>query len=311
MLANTVLVFTSDNGGGPWGHYANTGSNWPLRGAKGKIWEGGVRVPALVWSPLLRSLRGSLVTRMAHAVDWLPTLYSAAGGHANDLGTLDGLDLWPWLREAGRGKGASWPRKEFLVNVDADYGQSAYREGDYKLVSIAEPSAEAMSDFYIDASFNRRIPTPGNSPQCGTAATVKYLNALMMSSLTWKKLQRLYSYSGALRRVHSRWRQRALVHCNPWNLTALGPERLRDGYYLFDLAQDPCELSDLSSRLQPVVARIARKLRAYEAAAQPPKRHMADPRGMPEVNNCVWARFQDVEQTASRRCPCPGHTRFE
>ncbi|KAK8768676.1 hypothetical protein V5799_014859 [Amblyomma americanum] len=79
MLANSVVVFTSDNGGMPWGTYSNTGSNWPLRGTKGTLWEGGIRVPAVVWSPLLKPGSRVVVPGMMHVVDWLPTLYSAAG----------------------------------------------------------------------------------------------------------------------------------------------------------------------------------------------------------------------------------------
>lgn len=51
MLDNTVVVFASDNGGA-----GKTGaSNWPLRGSKGTYWEGGMRVPSFVYSPLFDS----------------------------------------------------------------------------------------------------------------------------------------------------------------------------------------------------------------------------------------------------------------
>ncbi|KAH9363628.1 hypothetical protein HPB48_004149 [Haemaphysalis longicornis] len=81
MLSNTVIVFTSDNGGSPFGIFSNTGSNWPLRGSKGTLWEGGIRVPAVVWSPLLPRDKdqGVVLPQLVHVVDWLPTLYSAAG----------------------------------------------------------------------------------------------------------------------------------------------------------------------------------------------------------------------------------------
>lgn len=79
MLSNVIFVFSSDNGGVPWGNYASRGFNWPLRGAKTTLWEGGVRAAAFVWSPLLKKTR-RVSQQLMHVTDWVPTLYSAAGG---------------------------------------------------------------------------------------------------------------------------------------------------------------------------------------------------------------------------------------
>ncbi|KAH9379963.1 hypothetical protein HPB48_013227 [Haemaphysalis longicornis] len=80
MLENTVVVFFSDNGGMPYGSSASRGYNWPLRGTKNTLWEGGTRVAAFLWSPLLRKRR-RVSQQMIHVTDWLPTLYQAAGEH--------------------------------------------------------------------------------------------------------------------------------------------------------------------------------------------------------------------------------------
>lgn len=79
MLDDTIIVFTTDNGGPAAGFNFNAASNWPLRGVKNTLWEGGVRGAGLVFSPLIsKPMRVS--TQMMHITDWLPTLYEAVGG---------------------------------------------------------------------------------------------------------------------------------------------------------------------------------------------------------------------------------------
>uniref|UniRef100_A0A336L4S7 CSON000251 protein n=1 Tax=Culicoides sonorensis TaxID=179676 RepID=A0A336L4S7_CULSO len=91
MLKNSIIVFSTDNGGAPEGFNLNHGSNWPLRGAKYNLWEGGVRGVGLMWSPLLKNQQ-RVSHQMMHITDWLPTLYTAAGGDASTLPrNLDGI----------------------------------------------------------------------------------------------------------------------------------------------------------------------------------------------------------------------------
>lgn len=79
MLSNTIIVFSTDNGGPAEGFNLNAASNWPLRGVKNTLWEGGVRGAGFIWSASLirKPRRASL--QMMQIADWLPTLYAAAG----------------------------------------------------------------------------------------------------------------------------------------------------------------------------------------------------------------------------------------
>lgn len=78
LLSNSIVVVLSGNGAPTEGKHANGGSNWPLRGLKSTLLEGGVRGSAVVYSPLFK-YRGIISNELFHITDFLPTLYSAAG----------------------------------------------------------------------------------------------------------------------------------------------------------------------------------------------------------------------------------------
>ncbi|KAL1422454.1 hypothetical protein MTO96_022317 [Rhipicephalus appendiculatus] len=129
MLENTVIAFSSDNGGAPWGKHNSRGFNWPLRGAKGTVWEGGTRAAAFIWSPLL-ARRRRVSNELMHITDWLPTFYSIAGGDAAKMAELDGHDMWRPLSHGQRS-----PRVELLYNYDYTFTKSAaLRNSRYKLL---------------------------------------------------------------------------------------------------------------------------------------------------------------------------------
>ncbi|XP_072047296.1 arylsulfatase B-like [Amphiura filiformis] len=108
---NTVLVFTSDNGG----RGSGAGNNWPLRGRKGALFEGGIKAVGLVNSPLLPTrVVGTIQNGLMHVSDWFPTLVEGvAGGKTRDGRLpLDGMNLWPTIS-----KGSLSPRSEILHNI--------------------------------------------------------------------------------------------------------------------------------------------------------------------------------------------------
>ncbi|CAL1278119.1 unnamed protein product [Larinioides sclopetarius] len=79
MLDNSIILFVSDNGGEVNPALGGYGSNYPLRGKKQTFWEGGIHLPALIWSPLLNLGKPRISQQLMHVTDWLPTLYKAAG----------------------------------------------------------------------------------------------------------------------------------------------------------------------------------------------------------------------------------------
>ncbi|KAK7230402.1 sulfuric ester hydrolase [Aureococcus anophagefferens] len=146
---NSIVLFASDNGA----TLAQTGggSNWPLRGSKFTPYEGGVRVPAFLHSPLLGSgRRGITHAGLFHVTDILPTLVHAAGG--SPPSDIDGVNQYHAL--FGSDATASSPRADVLVHVDV-YGYEteamglatgAYIEGDLKVVVNATEATWCAPD---------------------------------------------------------------------------------------------------------------------------------------------------------------------
>jgi arylsulfatase A-like enzyme len=114
---NTLIVFTSDNGGE---RYSDT---WPLSGKKMDLLEGGIRVPYIVRWPA-RVTPGTVSDRVIIGMDWLPTFLAAAGVTADPRYPLDGIDVFGPEVE----RNLYW-RMKFR-------NQKAVRSGDWKWLSV-------------------------------------------------------------------------------------------------------------------------------------------------------------------------------
>jgi arylsulfatase A-like enzyme len=90
---NTLVVFTSDNGGERYSF------NWPFSFQKMNLWEGGIRVPAIVrWPGVVPA--GKVTNQAATTMDWTATIVDVAGGKADPQYPLDGESLVPVLTGA-------------------------------------------------------------------------------------------------------------------------------------------------------------------------------------------------------------------
>jgi arylsulfatase A-like enzyme len=151
LTDNTIVVFTSDNGGE---RFADT---WPFTGRKTELLEGGLRIPAIISWPA-RIPRGRTTEQVAISMDWLPTLLAAAGTVPDPAFPPDGMNLLPMLT-AGT---APIPRTLFWrYKANA---QRAVRDGDYKFLKILDNTFlfNVVEDPMERANLKQRLPDTYN-----------------------------------------------------------------------------------------------------------------------------------------------------
>jgi arylsulfatase A-like enzyme len=148
-------LFSSDNGPqlGGQGDQCLDRFNANFNGAKGNVFEGGIRVPAILRWPAGLDRRRQ-VHAMVHFSDWLPTLLAIAGLDTPRHLSLDGQNVLPLLRgEPGQGVARrfwQWNRYTPVITSNA-----AMRDGAWKLIRPVIP--EAMRVAPADGEMDRRL----------------------------------------------------------------------------------------------------------------------------------------------------------
>ena len=147
LRENTLVIFTSDNGGLSTSEGWPT-SNLPLRGGKGWMYEGGIREPLLVrWPAVVKA--GSVISTPVSSPDFFPTLLEAAVAQPQPGQTLDGVSLVPLL------KGGTLPERALFWHYP-HYGNqgsapsAAVRRGDWKLIEWAEENRAELFNLAQD-----------------------------------------------------------------------------------------------------------------------------------------------------------------
>jgi arylsulfatase A len=171
LTENTLIVFTSDNGtthggsdpkfhiGGVDAEFFN--STLDLRGWKGSVYEGGIRVPCIVKWPG-RITAGTSTDLPTYFPDWFPTLCGIAAVELPDAVQLDGIDLTSMLQ------GGTAPQRDELMIWDFnDYGgQVAIRDGKWKAVRRELKRTPTGWELYdIDSDQSERIDLATKHPE--------------------------------------------------------------------------------------------------------------------------------------------------
>ncbi len=163
LAEDTLLVFTSDNGGStaenndtkyPEDDYPQgplTGNNLPLRGKKGDVFEGGIRVPTILhWTG---QLKPGTFDSPAHIVDWMPTFCALAGHTPETNLKWDGQNLWPQLIVLES------PAPRRLYWQGPGFRSKAVRVGDWKLTAhqSGKEWKEELFDLSTDPNENANL----------------------------------------------------------------------------------------------------------------------------------------------------------
>ena len=150
IAEHTLIIFTSDNGG-----YAAVTSNFPLRGAKATAYEGGVRVPLIVYWPDVVKV-GSVCAVPVCGVDLKATIAEATGVRLPADQINDGESLAPLLRDAGqlRRQALFWHYPHYAAGT-APYG--AVRKGDFKLIEFFETGKVELYDVVKDVAESKDL----------------------------------------------------------------------------------------------------------------------------------------------------------
>jgi arylsulfatase A-like enzyme len=230
MFDDTFIIFSADNGGPTNLNEGTESNNFPMRGGKNTLWEGGTRVNGIVHGPGLQKVDAVSSMKM-HATDWLPTLVRMASGRnwtefisADEPPYLlgDGLDVWDALSSGD----ASRSPRDWLVlethprNASDRIHGDAFIKGDWKILRYQ----------YSPDEENAWHPPPGQDP----------------SKVAYQ------------------------LGCPPppANISASQCSQSA-GWCLFNVSADPCEQNDLAAQHPDIVAQLVAQLGPFMDTAVP------------------------------------------
>ena len=153
-LDNTLVIFTSDNGG-----FAKATNHAPLRGNKGSYYEGGIRVPFIIrWSGVVKA--GHVSDVPVISMDLYPTCLTAAGLPPHPAQHRDGLDLLPLVNGSGTLKrdALHWHYPHYNSHPSS-VPSSVLRKGNWKLIETFDPEGVELYHLGRDLSETTNLAT--------------------------------------------------------------------------------------------------------------------------------------------------------
>ena len=202
LVDDTILIFTSDNGGMSAANFGNpkrvispaqldaaySTSNLPLRGGKGWLYEGGIRVPLIIKWP---DRRAAVADTPVISTDIYPTILEMIGVAARREQHADGVSLAPLLNGAtGLGREAIYWHFPHYSNHGMQSPGGAVRMGDYKLLDYFENNTVQLFNLRDDPGENHDLA--GVQPQ--TVAKLKSMLVHWRESIGAPRMERNPDY---------------------------------------------------------------------------------------------------------------------
>ncbi|XP_018345852.1 PREDICTED: arylsulfatase B-like [Trachymyrmex septentrionalis] len=277
MLRDSVILFLTDNGAAPVGKFRNYGSNFPLRGMKYTLYEGGVRGVAVLWSPRLRKA-ARVCNNLMHITDWLPTLYAAADGDLRDLGKIDGMNQWRMLSG-----GYPIVRDKLLLNIDEISKTEGAIYKQYKLLrgSIENGHYDGHHRHDFERSYNILPPLFGNNSRKNIQEDVPPYTETILTSAVSQSIT--YHLGGPVTQPSTmvQLRNEATVSCR-FNVSYYTFVTCNVTECLFDIENDPCETKNIAEQYPRIARELDQILEQYARniamQIKPPVDWLADPR---------------------------------
>jgi hypothetical protein len=265
-LQDTVVIFTTDNGGMPH----EGGSPYPFRGTKLSPFEGGARGPAFVTGPQeLFPMRNYRYKGLVHIADWFSTILYLSDTEGNpsqgspnyvpkmlkrlrgrivNTEPIDGLNMWHAFATNGTS-----PREEAVITIDPYINEYAIRIGRWKLI-LGHPHD---GEWYEAEAKSPATPNPNLLDY-----VVEIAEDLSMKILGEDKG---YFYREVLNHLRIRVNTFMGSHLGPLESQSVTP--LPEGKFLFDLEADPRETKNLYDERPDIVQRLKSRLEEIKKQA--------------------------------------------
>ena len=252
-----------------------------FRGVKATLWEGGVRGVGFIHSPLLKK-RGYVSQQMMHVTDWLPTLYTAAGGNPSDIKVTDGIDQWEVLSQNGKTK-----RTELLHNIDPISKKAAIRVGEYKLLTghISKTWGGWYPPWTSEVKDQGQISLNDLDLASGISDFVSkgvyYSNIESNNIEVYDKTEyndvAFYSKGTPVKITCGTKPANASTNCDPVKAPCL-----------YHIPSDPCEYNNIADDNKDIVNRLMDRLNHWTSSMVPPGNKPVDPAGNPRNLGGIW-----------------------